>query len=332
MGETAVADRRLRDLARAALAAYDVHPEAELRPIRTTNNAVFAVLIHGASSFVLRIHRPAYRTNSNIRSELHFLMRLAADLRGTRVSVPSPVAARNGDLVVEVAESRYCDLLTWVGGRVLKPGRGLGPRTSYLLGEGLARVHEAGRRFQAAEPALPRWDAQTLFSEPSPFRPGPMDEFLPAAARPLFQEVAELTRAAFAQLDRMPDSFGLIHADFVLINCHIVRGRTGSRLGILDFDDLGWGYLLYDLAPLLGNFADFPESYAMHRRACLAGYRSVRPLPEELEAYLPALMAARHATTLTWLAGMERQGRTDSSLARHVAYRVAAMRDCLELA
>ena len=33
------------------------------------------------------------------------------------------------------------------------------------------------------------------------------------------------------------------------------RGRTGWHAGIIDVDDCGWGYLLYDLCPLLGNLA-----------------------------------------------------------------------------
>ncbi len=158
-----------------------------------------------------------------------------------------------------------------------------------------------------------------------------MDEFLSAHAWALFQQVAERTRATFEQLDRLPEARGVIHKDFILINCRFIRRGDGWRLGMLDFDDLGWGYFLYDLAPLLGNLADFPESYPRLRRAFLAGYRSVRALPLSLEKHLPILMAARHAVTLTWLAGMHRRGETDLPIESHIEYRVGEMRRFLAL-
>jgi Ser/Thr protein kinase RdoA (MazF antagonist) len=318
--------------AHAALAAYDFAPQPVVRPLRLTNNAVFEINAADGSRFVLRIHRPGYRTPAHIRSELEFLRRVAQELRGSQVDVPRPVAARGGDLLVE-ARGRCCDVLTWVDGRVLRPRSGLGLRSSFLLGEGLARLHAAARGFlRLRRPELPRWDAETMFSDASPFRPGPMDEFLPSEAWALFQEVAERTRAVFEQLEHTPEPWGIVHADYILLNCHFTRDAGGWRLGVLDFDDLGLGYYLFDLAPLLGNLADFPESYLRLRRAFLAGYRSVRALPPALEAHLPVLMAARHAVVLTWLAGSRREGPIDGvPLERHVAYRAAEMRRCLTL-
>ncbi|HET9898629.1 MAG TPA: hypothetical protein VFQ44_27220 [Streptosporangiaceae bacterium] len=55
-------------------------------------------------------------------------------------------------------------------------------------------------------------------------------------------------------------------------------------------------------------------------------------MPRELEAYLPVLMAARHAVTLPWLAAKHRRGETDLPIGRHVAIRVAEMERCLTVA
>jgi Ser/Thr protein kinase RdoA (MazF antagonist) len=77
---------------------------------------------------------------------------------------------------------------------------------------------------------------------------------------------------------------------------------------------------------------DYPDAYRRLRRAFLEGYRSIRPLPPALEAHLPVLMAARHATTLTWLAAKKRRGETDVPIAQHVEIRVAEMARCLTLA
>lgn len=332
------ATERLRKVVRAALAAYDLPPEVEVRPVRLLNNAVFEVTGPGLR-LALRVHRAGYRSADQVRSELRLLRALDEELSGSRFAVPRPVAARGGDLLISVdggAEAavprRHCDLLTWIDGRVLKHGHGLGRRSAYLLGEGLARVHEVGRELDASAPLdLPRWDAEALLSDASPFGPGRMREFLGAEGWTVFHAVVERTQRTFDELDRSRSLWGIVHNDYVLVNCLFRRRAGGWTLGILDFDDAGRGCLLYDLAPLLGNLYDWPDAYGPLRRAFLAGYRSVRSLPVELERHLPVLMAARHGASLTWLAAKARRGETDVPIARHVEIRVAEMERCLAL-
>jgi Ser/Thr protein kinase RdoA (MazF antagonist) len=338
--------RELLAVARAALAAYDIAPVVYVEPMRLTNNAVFEVRTNEegaeATRFALRVHRPDFRTVAHTRSELTFLQVLHERLLGTRVTVPQPRSTRDGRLVVEVAlpvagtrspaATRHCDLVTWVPGRVLRPGRGLGPRATHLLGEALARVHAVAESFEPPPGfELPRWDADALFTAASPFRPGRLDEIISSDDWSLFQHVAERTRAVFDALERDGAPQEIIHADFILLNCHLSRRDRGWHVGVIDFDDLGWGHFLYDLCPLLGNLADFPR-YTALSRAFLAGYRSVRPLPRALERHLPLLMAARHAASCAWVAGIERTSGTGPPVAEHIAMRMDRIRHCLALA
>jgi Ser/Thr protein kinase RdoA (MazF antagonist) len=318
-------------LARLALQAYDVSRQAELTPIRLLNNAVFRVDDGAGAQLVLRIHRPEYRDVAHIRSELEFLTFVCDQVEGTHVRVPRPVVPRSGDVVVEV-EGRQCTLLTWVEGRVLRVGRGLGPRAVHELGRALAQLHDAAERFRPSPGFdVPTWDADSMFTEASPYRPGPFEEVLSREDLALFREVEERTQATFDLLERDGHPLRVIHSDFVLVNCHLARRREGWEVGVLDFDDLGWGYLLYDLCPLLGNLADFPGSYRRLRRAFLDGYRSVRSLPTQLEVHVPVLMAARHAEVCVWLFGLHRTTGAGPPIAEHVAYRMEAIRRCLAL-
>jgi Ser/Thr protein kinase RdoA (MazF antagonist) len=324
-------------VARAALDAYDLPPQLGVRPIRLLNNAVFEVVGDGVH-LALRVHRPGYRSVEQVRSELSILEMLDDEMSGSSVAVPRPVRARSGERLVcvggqdEDLTTLYCDVLSWVDGRVLRHGRGLGRRSTFLLGEGLARLHNATQRLAASdELELPQWDANAMFSEASPFRPGPMDDFLAPEAWTLFQSVVGRTSAVFEEIGRSREQWGIIHNDYVLINCHFQRPRHGWNLAVLDFDDVGWGYFLYDLAPLLGNLFDWPDAYSQLRRAFLDGYRSVRALPAELECHLPVLMAARHAASLTWLAAKQRRGETDVPIERQVEIRVGEMKRCLAL-
>jgi Ser/Thr protein kinase RdoA (MazF antagonist) len=228
-------EQTLRRIALAALAAYDLPRPVSVRPIRLLNNAVFEVAGNGVH-LALRIHRPGYRSAGQIRSELSFLQLAAEELSGSAVAVPVPVTARNGELIVGVGDGdyhaltpRYCDLLTWIDGQMLKHGRGLGMRSAFLLGEGLGRLHNAAEQLDAAAlPGLPQWDADAMFTDASPFQPGRLEDFLPAQARTVFQEVADRTRAVFGELGRGRSQWGVIHNDCILINCHFKRSAGGG--------------------------------------------------------------------------------------------------------
>ena len=247
------------------------------------------------------------------------------------MTVPKPVAAPSGDVVIEIG-GRRCDLLSWLDGRVLRPRRGLGLSGSSLLGEALARIHAFGERWRPPSAFdLPRWDHAALFTDDSPYRPRRLRSFLSPDDRQLFQTVADETQTILSRLDGLPGTTGIIHADFILLNCHFAKRGGAWNVGVIDFDDLGWGYFLYDLAPVLGNLADFP-GYRRRRDAFLAGYRSVRDLPVELEAHLPVLMAARHAAACLWAAGIDRSEGAGVPVREHVAIRMELARACLALA
>ena len=64
------------------------------------------------------------------------------------------------------------------------------------------------------------------------------------------EELAALTRAAGVMADRLarygrgPDRFGLIHADIRLANLLV----NGPDIQVIDFDDCGFGWFMFDLA------------------------------------------------------------------------------------
>lgn len=257
--------------------------------------------------YVLRVHRPAYRTPANTRAELAYVNQLGEALDGTEVQLPLPVPTRDGRLVVEVSDDQHCDLIEWVEGEVRRPNHGLDSAAVRQLGRTLALMHNAAA--DMAEPGdLPRWDADTMFSaSASPYRPllG-IEELLSAKEHAEFDAIAERTRWTFAELST---EFGIIHFDYILGNLHLSPTKSGWRVGVIDFADCGTGNYVYDLCPLLGNLAGYPIStynpdYPELRDALLDGYRSARPFPTDWERHLPVPMAARHANHCFLTAGL----------------------------
>ena len=91
-------------------------------------------------------------------------------------------------------------------------------------------------------------------------------------------------------------TFGLIHADLHYHNVLFSRGTARA----IDFDDAGFGPLLYDPAVTLSMIFDW-ENYPALRAALLAGYRKARPLSEEHEALIDTFIALRIVQDALWV-------------------------------
>jgi len=89
------------------------------------------------------------------------------------------------------------------------------------------------------------------------------------------QEVAKLLRG----FGNGPDRFGLIHADMRLANLLV----SGAQITVIDFDDCGFGWFLYDFAAAISFIEDDPNMPEL-QDAWLAGYREKRTLSKEEES------------------------------------------------
>jgi len=91
-------------------------------------------------------------------------------------------------------------------------------------------------------------------------------------------------------------NFGLIHADLRLANLLVHEGR----IQVIDFDDCGYSWFIYDLASALSFIEDQPQIPDLIA-AWVRGYRSVRDLPETDIAEIPAFIMARRLLLLAWV-------------------------------
>ena len=74
----------------------------------------------------------------------------------------------------------------------------------------------------------------------------------------------------------------------------------GNRVQVIDFDDAGFGWHLFELATSL-YFITGESIYPAARDALIRGYRSERPLAEDELDWLPLFLAARGTTYFGWV-------------------------------
>lgn len=266
----------------------------------------------------LRLHRRGLRTQAELLSELDWMAALQA--RG--LSVPRPIHAKDGALCHQI-NGQIVDVLGWLDGQPMgKHGRLNpaidGPAAYHALGQAMAHLHLMSDDWTPPPHfQRPNWDLYGLLGEAPLWgrfwenpRLTPDETALMRAAR----------LKARTMLTAMPaPDYGLIHADLVQEN--VLIGPTPENGGphLIDFDDGGYGYRLFDMATVLNFVLREPEPQPLHD-AFIQGYLAIRPI--DLAA-LPVFQTLRALTYVGWIVPRLSEPGAD---ARHTRFITLACR------
>lgn len=294
----------MQALARSALRHWDLEV-SNLAPIKVRENAVFRIDLSGGGRAVLRVHRCGYHSDAELDSEFIWMRALEA----AGIEVPRVIRSRHGRNFEVVAtqtpgDARQIDVFEWIDGRQLGSiESGVGSdgaaiaKQYHTIGAIAARMHN-----QAAGWQCPRefqrhaWDAEGLVGEtPLWGRFWELAALTPDQSSLLLRARTQIAQQ-LAAYGAGPDGYGLIHADLVPENLLI----DGHRVQVIDFDDAGFGWHLFELATSL-YFISGDSIYPAARDALIRGYRSERRLPDEMLERLPLFLAARGTTYLGWV-------------------------------
>ena len=325
------ASERMARVARAALARYpavaaDLTPaDVLLEPVTISENATFRVGA-GGQWRILRVHRLGYHTPTQIASELAWLDAVR-DEAGVRTPRVEPAA--DGERVVQVADpgggpDRSVVLFELLPGAEPAP-EALVPLAA-LLGRITARLHAHARAWRP--PAWFdrfRWDADAAFG-PAPrwgrWQDGPG---VGPAERQLLARTEAVVSRRLSGYGTGADRFGLVHADLRAANLLVEPAAVdpGSGISVIDFDDCGFSWYLYDLAAALSFVEDRPD-LPDAIEAWLDGYRAVEPVPAEDAAEVDTLVMLRRMSLLAWL-GTHHRVPTATELSDTFAARTCAL-------
>ncbi|UTW01872.1 phosphotransferase [Amphritea atlantica] len=295
---------RLQQLAQKALCHWQLDARS-IELIKYRENAVFEVVTTAGVRYALRMHRPGYHSDTALRSELQWM----EALNNVGVLVPEVIPTAAGELLItealdSIPEPRQIDLFAWIEGEQLgSVEHGLGDNAAqisalyFAIGETAGRLHNQSGDWQLPE-GFERhaWDCDGLVGE-QPFWGRFWElELLTVEQKALIIEVREKIRLRLQQLDKSSQNYSLIHADFVPEN--LMADGAGVRL--LDFDDAGFGWHMFELATAL-YFIIEEECYDIAKQALFDGYRQQRNLSEADQGLLELFLTARGFTYLGWI-------------------------------
>jgi Ser/Thr protein kinase RdoA (MazF antagonist) len=289
----------LTELARLALPAWGLSTETPIELLAERENAVFVITTGDRQRFVLRVHRAGYHSDAQLRSQVAWARSLQRDGVVRTAEVVDTTGGEPFAVVSHpyVPEKRQVSLLRWADGTLLSELGGGAEQEFELIGELMAKLHTHAAGWQA--PAgfdLLMWDADGLVGEDPVWGRFWEADGLSADDRALMASFRRRARPELEEFGAAPDRFGLIHCDFLAENMLV----DGDRITLLDFDDAGYGWHLFDMATALA-MATLREDFDALRGALFAGYRRHRQLPEEHLTRLPLFLALRASTYVAWV-------------------------------
>lgn len=279
-----------------------------IRTLRDRENHVYEMALPSGRA-ALRLHRAGYQSADAIGSELWWCAELAA----AGLPIPKALAAQDGRLLIPLDDGRHASAISWMEGEALgEAGQPFARPVSevvdlyHSLGALLFRLHRVTDDLTLPQGfTRPRWDRDGLVGE-APFWGRFWDH---PAASPDQRQV--LIRARDALRERLTGGeTGLIHADVLRENVLVNDGSVS----LIDFDDSGYGFRLYDLGTALVQVLALPEFPAL-RQALMSGYGTTD------RAMVDAFTMARTMASVGWT--MPRLQPDDPIHKSHLARAVA---------
>ncbi len=289
--------QRLDALVNQSLSLWDIPAEAEARLINVSENTTYLVEAPGWKS-ILRTHRQNYHSETAIRCELAWSTALT---RESGVITPDYYLGKNGSpiqsgIVDGLPAPRYMVMFQFVEGAQPDETQNLA-RSFEELGEIAAQTHLHSIGWARPEPFdRPTWNLNTIFG-PNPTWGNWCDA--PNVTRPIQQILEWVEKTVKRRLTAFgtdPQRYGLIHADMRLAN--LLIDHNGTRL--IDFDDCGNSWYLYDFAASISFMEDNPQVPKL-KQSWIKGYRKRRVLSEQDTTQLDTFIMLRRLALLAWI-------------------------------
>jgi Ser/Thr protein kinase RdoA (MazF antagonist) len=286
---------------KGGLARWGLPPATSIRLLNVSENATFALVEPSGQEWVLRVHRMGYSSAQEIRSELEWMQALRRD--GV-TDTAAPLAGIDGDPVQVLrpsagaagAPDRFAVAFERLPGR--EPDSRDAVHWFERLGASTARMHGHAKRWPLPTGfCRKRWDFDAMVGPQGFWGSWRAAIGLEPSGVAVLERVLDLIRTRLDRYGASAEVFGLVHADLRLANLLV----DGTHLRIIDFDDCGFSWFLYDFATAV-SFIEHEPHLPKLLRAWVAGYRKEGSLGADAIEEIPTFVVLRRVLLTAWLA------------------------------
>lgn len=284
--------------ARAACLRYPWKGAVGLSLMRLSENATFLVTEPWGGRRVMRVSRIGYHTVEEIESEIKWLEHLGGQ---NQIRTASPLRNGQGSFLTPVeqeGETYICVLFEYLEGVHPDPvKRGTAKEEFRQIGRIAAFLHRDAREWKESRRlARPHWDYDHMVGAEGLFGDWRRCGDLSLAEYGFLEEICKGIRRRLSEYGRDDENYGLIHSDLRAANLL----KNGAVMQVIDFDDCGYGWHVYDLAASV-SFQETHPSAAEWIRAWVEGYRTEGRLEDRDIRQIPVFVMARRLQLLAWV-------------------------------
>ena len=260
--------------------------------INQSENTTYRVERDDGLARILRIHRTGYHSLAAIESEHAWMLALREE---AGVRTPQVIGNIHHIVTDDLPDGRHCVFFEYLEGEEPNADDLLGNFPN--LGEVTARMHRHAMTWQLPD-KFERftWDLDTIFG-PHPHW-GNWDDcpWVDAASKAILQPLVRKLRQRLTAFGQGAERFGLVHADMRLANLLVHEGETR----VIDFDDSGFSWYLYDLATALSFIEDRADVMDLVD-AWISGYQRVRTLTNAEVEEIPSFLMLCRMLIVAWI-------------------------------
>jgi Ser/Thr protein kinase RdoA (MazF antagonist) len=290
----------LHGMVAESLACWGLSSATAISLLNVSENATFALSDPAARrDLVVRVHRLGYSSDEEIRSELAWIDALR---RGGVIETVTPVPGSDGELVQTLRSPsgrapRHAVAFDRLPGEEPQAGADT-PRWFERLGELTAKLHRHSKSWiLPAGFRRKRWDVAAMVGANAYWGPWRDAIGLDRSGMAVLEQALSCIEQRIDRFGVSDERFGLVHADLRLANLLV----HGSHLRIIDFDDCGFSWFMYDFATAV-SFIEHEAMVPELLRAWARGYRKASPLSAEEMAEIPTFVVLRRILLTAWLA------------------------------
>jgi Ser/Thr protein kinase RdoA (MazF antagonist) len=284
------------------LRAYGRKAQAhECRLLNVTENATYLVpaCAAGEDALILRLNRPGYRESQQIASELAWMTALRE--QGV-VQTPPTVPDLEGNEMCWI-DGQQAIAFEFVDGNEPSPDSWV--QCFGELGAITARMHRQAKTWDMpAGFSRPVWDLDSLLGDSSPYGVWTDNTLVKPAQARLLAAAERKLEEELGNYSTHGKRVGLIHSDLRVSNLLL---KPDGQVFVIDFDDCGFSWYMFDLACALSFIETEPRVPAMID-AWLGGYVAEQPLSGDDLHIIPTMVMMRRLQMIAW---MEKRKETE---------------------
>ncbi len=292
-------DEMLRQV-ESLLPKLDFSNRAQVSPLNRSENTVFLVEDPALNQkYVARVNsgRLSYHTRPTIESEMAWLKALRSE---AGFPVPEVLSSPENETVFEIdlaagQTKRFVSFYSFLNGQ--EPCGDNLVDGMQMLGQMTAKLHNHAKSW-IVPPGFcrPAWSAAAILDDKLGWGHWRNGVGVEGETEKTLAKAEVILRARIEALPHDWDNYGLIHGDLRLANVLI----DGDNISIIDFDDCGYGWFLFEMPAAISFIEDHPEIETL-QQSWISGYKSVSSTGLDLLEELPSLLLLRRFALLAWL-------------------------------